>query len=81
MTGMERILYDVKKIGVGQDHFLERALGALPGPGNRSAGGGFGEQVHSAWTGALAQGRRCGYDAGLGLYRGETSFLDWREQS
>ena len=32
-------------------------------------------------TDTLAQDRRYAYDARAGLYRGETSFLDWREQS
>ncbi len=41
----------------------------------------FADKVYNALTATLAQDRRYVFDAGLGLYRGETSFLDWREQS
>jgi hypothetical protein len=41
----------------------------------------FADKVYNALTATLAQDRKYVFDAGLGLYRGETSFLDWREQS
>src|SRR5882724_5993483 len=41
----------------------------------------FADKVYNALTATLAQDRGYVYDAGHGLYRGETSFLDWREQS
>jgi len=41
----------------------------------------FAEQVWQALQGTLAQDRQYVFDAGAGLYRGETSFLDWREQT
>lgn len=41
----------------------------------------FADEVWQALTDTLAQDRRYVFDAGMGLYRGETSFLDWREQS
>ena len=34
MPGMERILYEVKKVVVGQDHFLERVLVAMLAQGH-----------------------------------------------
>ena len=42
---------------------------------------GFADTAWQALTATLAQDRRYAFDAGMGLYRGETSFLDWREQS
>ena len=42
---------------------------------------GFAEQVWQALQGTLAQDRAMVFDARIGLYRGETSFLDWREQT
>jgi hypothetical protein len=42
---------------------------------------GFAEETWHALTDTLAQDRLYVFDAQLGLYRGETSFLDWREQS
>lgn len=51
------------------------SLGLLPGDA------AFAGKVYKALTATLAQDRRFVYDAGRGLYRGETSFLDWREQS
>jgi hypothetical protein len=42
---------------------------------------GFAEETWHALTDTLAQDRLYVFDAKLGLYRGETSFLDWREQS
>jgi len=41
----------------------------------------FAEQVWQALQGTLAQDRAMVFDAATGLYRGETSFLDWREQT
>lgn len=41
----------------------------------------FADTVYQALTDTLAQDRRYVFDPPIGLYRGETSFLDWREQS
>jgi len=41
----------------------------------------FAADVYAALGDTLAQDRQYAYDAQLGLYRGETSFLDWREQT
>ncbi|MGH8183091.1 MAG: Six-hairpin glycosidase-like protein [Rhodanobacteraceae bacterium] len=41
----------------------------------------FADKVWRALTDTLAQDRVYTFDARLGLYRGETSFLDWREQT
>jgi hypothetical protein len=41
----------------------------------------FADTVHQALTDTLAQDRRYVFDPRIGLYRGETSFLDWREQT
>jgi hypothetical protein len=41
----------------------------------------FADTVYRTLTDTLAQDRRYVFDRRLGLYRGETSFLDWREQS
>ena len=41
----------------------------------------FADTVYRALTDTLAQERRYVFDPRIGLYRGETSFLDWREQS
>jgi hypothetical protein len=41
----------------------------------------FADEVWQALNDTLAQDRRYVFDEGMGLYRGETSFLDWREQS
>ncbi len=41
----------------------------------------FAEQTWHALNDTLAQDRQYAFDAGMGLYRGETSFLDWREQT
>jgi len=42
---------------------------------------GFADTTWQALEATLAQDRAYAFDAGMGLYRGETSFLDWREQS
>jgi hypothetical protein len=42
---------------------------------------GFAATVYAALTATLAQDRRYTFDPRAGLYRGETSFLDWRSQS
>jgi hypothetical protein len=41
----------------------------------------FADTVYRALTDTLAQDRRYVFDPRVGLYRGETSFLDWRQQS
>jgi hypothetical protein len=41
----------------------------------------FADKVWQALQDTLAQDREYAFDARLGLYRGETSFLDWREQT
>jgi hypothetical protein len=41
----------------------------------------FADTVYQALTDTLAQDRRYVFDSRIGLYRGETSFLDWRQQS
>ncbi|HEY2394811.1 MAG TPA: hypothetical protein VGH81_02360 [Rudaea sp.] len=41
----------------------------------------FAAKVYRALGATLAQDRRFAFDAQRGLYRGETSFLDWREQT
>lgn len=41
----------------------------------------FANENWQALTDTLAQDRLYTFDASIGLYRGETSFLDWREQS
>ena len=41
----------------------------------------FADEVWQALQGTLAQDRQYVFDASVGLYRGETSFLDWREQT
>ncbi|MFC3814451.1 Six-hairpin glycosidase-like protein [Lysobacter sp. GCM10012299] len=41
----------------------------------------FNDQTWRALTDTLAQDRQFVFDDNVGLYRGETSYLDWREQS
>ncbi|RUL70204.1 MGH1-like glycoside hydrolase domain-containing protein [Dyella choica] len=41
----------------------------------------FAGNVYRALSDTLAQDRQYAFDPELGLYRGETSFLDWREQT
>lgn len=41
----------------------------------------FADKVWPALRDTLAQDRQYAFDAAFGLYRGETSFMDWREQS
>lgn len=41
----------------------------------------FRDEVWQALTSTLAQDRQYVFDGAMGLYRGETSFLDWREQT
>jgi hypothetical protein len=41
----------------------------------------FAEEVWRALQDTIAQDRAAVFDAQIGLYRGETSFLDWREQT
>src|SRR5690349_15700375 len=45
------------------------------------ADAGFATRVRQALKDTLAQDRQYAFDPALGLYRGETSFLDWREQT
>lgn len=42
---------------------------------------GFADKVWTSLNDTLAQDREYAFDPRMGLYRGETSFLDWREQS
>ncbi|MEO6798594.1 MAG: Six-hairpin glycosidase-like protein [Rhodanobacter sp.] len=41
----------------------------------------FADKTWTALRDTLAQDRQYAYDDAFGLYRGETSFMDWREQS
>ncbi len=41
----------------------------------------FANRTYRALTDTLAQDRKYVFDPAVGLYRGETSFLDWRQQS
>ncbi|UHQ19315.1 Six-hairpin glycosidase-like protein [Lysobacter sp. KIS68-7] len=41
----------------------------------------FADETWRALADTLAQDRKYAFDADMGLYRGETSFLDWREQN
>lgn len=41
----------------------------------------FADSVYRALNDTLAQDRHYAFDPDTGLYRGETSFLDWREQT
>ncbi|HKR76689.1 MAG TPA: Six-hairpin glycosidase-like protein [Rhodanobacter sp.] len=41
----------------------------------------FADATWQALIGTLAQDRQFAFDPAMGLYRGETSFLDWREQT
>lgn len=41
----------------------------------------FAEDVYRALVDTLAQDRQYAFDTRAGLYRGETSFLDWRQQT
>ena len=41
----------------------------------------FADKVWTALQDTLTQDRQYAYDASFGLYRGETSFMDWRQQS
>jgi hypothetical protein len=41
----------------------------------------FADKAWQALNDTLAQDREYAFDAHMGLYRGETSFLDWREQT
>ena len=41
----------------------------------------FADAVYQTLTDTLAQDREYVFDPRIGLYRGETSFLDWREQT
>jgi hypothetical protein len=42
---------------------------------------GFAARVRKALDDTLAQDRQYAFDTAFGLYRGETSFLDWRQQT
>lgn len=41
----------------------------------------FADDVYRALNDTLSQDRQYAFDSDFGLYRGETSFLDWREQT
>ena len=41
----------------------------------------FADKTYKALQDTLAQDKQYAFDAQFGLYRGETSFLDWREQN
>ena len=49
--------------------------------GTSAADRAFADKVWTALNDTLAQDRAYAFDTRMGLYRGETSFLDWREQS
>src|SRR5690606_3430500 len=55
-----------------------RAVLAQLGGAEREA---FRDRVYAALVETAEQDRQYVYDAATGLYRGEQSFLDWREQS
>jgi len=57
------------------------ARGLVDEPAGDADAKRFNEEVWQALTDTLAQDRQFVFDAETGLYRGETSFLDWREQS
>ena len=61
--------------GPSRPSMASGALGLVPGDT------AFAQKVYKALIATLAQDRRYTFDAARGLYRGETSFLDWREQS
>ncbi len=56
------------------------ARGLVDAPAADADAKRFSEEVWQALTDTLAQGRQF-VDADMGLYRGETSFLDWRERT
>ncbi|WP_245156832.1 Six-hairpin glycosidase-like protein [Lysobacter arenosi] len=49
--------------------------------GKDADGSRFADETWRALTYTLAQDRQFVFDDSVGLYRGETSYLDWREQS
>ena len=55
----------------------EALLAELEGAARES----FRDRAHAALVRTLAHDREVAFDPGRGLYRGETSFLDWREQT
>ncbi len=60
--------------------WIHAALDTLAALEARPAAG-FGRLIYRIARDTLAQDRAYAYDARVGLYRGETSFLDWREQN
>ncbi len=58
-------------------HAAARVLDALGG----AEADGFARRLYAIASDTLAEDREFAFDAALGLYRGETSFLDWREQT
>ncbi|MBS0374134.1 MAG: Six-hairpin glycosidase-like protein [Proteobacteria bacterium] len=58
-------------------HAARAAVAALPAP----AGAAAGRELRRIARATLAQDRAFAFDPRAGLYRGETSFLDWREQT
>nr|WP_232338475.1 Six-hairpin glycosidase-like protein [Lysobacter soli] len=57
------------------------ARGLVDAPSADADAKRFNDEVWHALTDTLAQDRAFVFDGETGLYRGETSFLDWREQS
>lgn len=58
-------------------HAVSDTLKSLP----RADAADFRAQVYRVATDTMIQDRDYAYDPLVGLYRGETSFLDWREQN
>ncbi|HEY0503757.1 MAG TPA: Six-hairpin glycosidase-like protein [Lysobacter sp.] len=57
------------------------ARGLIDAPAGDADAARFRDEAWAALTDTLAQDRQHVFDEAIGLYRGETSFLDWREQS
>lgn len=53
----------------------------LDAPAGDADAARFADETWAALTATLAQDRQFVFDEATGLYRGETSFLDWREQT
>jgi hypothetical protein len=60
--------------------WLHAAMRTLDGL-DAAAGAAFAAKLQRIAVDTLRQDREFAFDAALGLYRGETSFLDWREQN
>jgi len=57
------------------------ARGLVDMPADDADARRFNDEVWNALNDTLAQDRKFVFDEAMGLYRGETSFLDWREQT